>query len=117
MARHQILVLSAGTDPQLLATRNAVLKQAGYYVTSAATPLELVDKFFSGDYDLVILCHTISENEQKKIFALIHSYSPSVPVVVITADNRPRSFADAQIPNNPNALVESLPDLLEGRRP
>ncbi len=112
MARHQALVLSGGNDARLLNTRNAVLKQAGYHVVSAFSSLELLEKFFSGDYDVVVLCHSVPEQEQEKLAQAIHRYSPSTPVATIVLNGQSRPFADAHIPNDPLMLVQCLPDLL-----
>ncbi len=110
----QTLVLSVGTDSQLLGTRNAVLRQAGYFVTPAHSALEALEKFFGGDFDLVVICHSVPVEEQQKLAELIHRFSPSVPVVVIVAESENRSFADAQIPNDPHSLIRELPILLGG---
>jgi len=57
-------ILSAGRDRPLLFTRNRVLEEAGYNVTAATTSAETVERFFTGDFDLVILCHSIPIEER-----------------------------------------------------
>lgn len=103
-------ILSAGRDRALLFTRNRVLEEAGYSVTPATTSAETVERFFTGDFDLVILCHSIPIEERERIAMLVHNHSPSTPVIVL-ADMATRrySFGDLTVESDANSLLQSLP--------
>jgi DNA-binding response OmpR family regulator len=103
-------ILSAGRDRLLLFTRNRVLEEAGYNVTAATTSAETVERFFAGDFDLVILCHSIPIEERERIAMLVHNHSPSTPVIVL-ADmaSRRYNFGDLTVESDANSLLLSLP--------
>src|SRR3954471_7317958 len=107
-------ILSAGRDRPLLYTRNRVLEEAGYSVTPATTSAETVERFFTGDFDLVVLCHSIPIEERERIAMLVHNHSPSTPVIVL-ADmaSRRYSFGDITVESDAGSLLESLPAALK----
>jgi len=95
------LILSAGRDLSLLKKRNAALIAAGYTVVTATNSPEVVNKLFAGDFDLVILCHTLGEQQQKRLAHIISDYTPSTPVIVLSqAEER-----DCGIEPNPRLLA------------
>jgi DNA-binding response OmpR family regulator len=61
------LVLSVGPNASLLETRNIVLRSAGYLVESASSMNEAVHRFLAGDFDLVILCHSVPIRERARV--------------------------------------------------
>ena len=112
------VVLSAGHDHTLLAIRNMVLGQSGYRVVSAATAAEFVERFFGGDFDLVILCHTIPEDERHRMADIVHKQSPSTPVIVLSdglTDHSP--YATATVAADVRDLLQALPAVLATARP
>ena len=78
------LILSAGRDLNLLKKRNAALIAAGYTVVTAMNSPEVVNKLFAGDFDLVVLCHTIGEQQQQRLAHIIKDYTPSTPVIILS---------------------------------
>ena len=108
------ILLSAGRDPSLLFTRRKVLEAAGYSVVTAATPIELISQFFSGDFDLVILCHTIPFEEKQKISSLIRGHSPSTSILALSdVLGQFWSFVDETVANDPVALLAAIPELIQ----
>jgi len=95
------LILSAGRDPNLLKKRNAALIAAGYTVVTAMNSPEVVNKLFAGDFDLVVLCHTLGELQQKRLAHIIRDYTPSTPVIVLSQGEERNLDADA----NPGLLA------------
>src|SRR5688572_6580104 len=92
------VLLSGGHDTLLMATRSEILRQEGYSVVQATTCTDLVAKFFAGDFDLVILCHTIREEERRRTTALIRKHSPSTPVLILAATEAEYwPYADATV--------------------
>ena len=103
-------ILSAGRDRPLLFTRNRVLEEAGYIVTASSTAAETVERFFSGDFDLVILCHSIPLEERERVATLVNMHSPSTPVIVLAdLPTRRFNFGDLTVESDANKLLESLP--------
>ena len=87
-AQMPFLILSAGRDADLLKRRNAALTEQGYKVAAASNSCEAVDKLLNGDFDLVLLCHTMPEDDRQRLARIIASYSPSTPVVIISETQR-----------------------------
>jgi len=79
-----IVILSTGRDHQLSRKRDQALIAAGYNVVSANNSPEIINKLFNGDFDAVILCNTIPNEERRRLASIIKSYSPSTPVVIIS---------------------------------
>src|SRR4051812_49841514 len=106
-------ILSAGRDRPLLFTRNRVLEEAGYSVTPATTAAETVERFFAGDFDLVILCHSIPLEERERIAKLVRMHSPSTPVIVLAdLPTRRFEFGDLTVNSDADSLLEALPKAL-----
>ena len=80
-----IVTLSVGRDPLLLQTRGQVLRKDGYTVASTASSDQALQQFVAGDFDMVILCHSIPAQERERLADAIHRHSPNTPVVVVAA--------------------------------
>jgi CheY-like chemotaxis protein len=100
------LVLSVGPDASLLETRNIVLRSAGYLVESASSVNEAARRFLAGDYDLLILCHSVPTRERERLTCLIRASGSRTPIVSISV-NRGQcdAFATATIEDDPNFLI------------
>lgn len=90
------LILSAGRDPDLLKPRNAALVAQGYRVAAASDSSEVVDKLLNGDFDLVLLCHTMPEEDRRRLVRIISSHTPSTPVVFISNNGCESIAGDAR---------------------
>lgn len=103
-------ILCAGRDRPLLFTRARVLEEAGYIVTSTSTSAETIETFFSGDFDIVILCHSIPLEERQRVATLVHMHSPSTPVIAL-ADmaSRRYDFGDLTVDSDADTLLRSVP--------
>ena len=108
-----IVALSVGSDPLVLGTRNQVLRSDGHTVVSAISADDALKVFLAGDFDLVILCHSIPERDRESLTNAIHNRSPKTPVVLVAQRvGEQDRFADATIENDPARLLEQLPKLL-----
>jgi DNA-binding NtrC family response regulator len=108
-----IITLSVGRDPLLLQTRGQVLRSDGYTVSSTFSAEQARQQFKAGDFDIVILCHSIPARERERLADAIHSHSPNTPVVVVAAGYGSKDrAADAVIDNEPATLLQELPKLL-----
>ena len=108
-----IVALAVGRDPLLLETRNQVLRSAGYTVVPALSVEQALQDFVSGDFDIVILCHSLPVRERERLTYAIRRHSPNTPVVAIASRlSALDSFADAMVENDPDVLLQELPKLL-----
>jgi hypothetical protein len=100
------LVLSVGLDASLLETRNIVLHSAGFLVESASSLNEAAHRFLAGDFDLVILCHSVPTRERERLTCLIRASGSRTPIVSISGNLRQcDAFATATIEDGPNLLI------------
>jgi DNA-binding response OmpR family regulator len=109
-----IIALAVGREPLLLETRGQILRNAEYTVVSALSVEQALQSFASGDFDIVILCHSIPMRDRERLTYAIHRHNPNTPVVVVTARfSAMDSFADAMIENEPEILLQEIPRLLQ----
>jgi len=73
------VVLAVGFDLSLMRTRTLVLQSAGYIVESASSLKEAVDRFQAGDFDLVLLCHSIPMKDRDHLTCLIRATGALTP--------------------------------------
>jgi len=105
-----IIVLSVGFDPSLLRARGLVLESAGYLVESASTVKEAADRFQSGDFDLVLLCHSVPRKDRDRLISLIRASGSRTSVVSI-AENLD-ILANATLEDRPNNFLAGIRDVL-----
>jgi CheY-like chemotaxis protein len=113
-------ILLAGQDSRLLSTRAAVLKKTGANVIccSASEALKLVPL---ESLDLVVLCHSLIEEEAEMIAEEAHRspQRPKVLLVILTSDqsreipHRDPKFDATSLPD-PAALIAHATELLQG---
>jgi len=107
------LVLSVGLEALLLNARNLVLQSAGYIVVSATSIKEAFTLFGNGDFDLVVLCHSIPVKDRDRLIGLIRTSGSRTPVVSVSGKNGEcDAFADVTIEDSPNKLLAGIGDLL-----
>lgn len=107
------LILSIGLDPDLMVTRSLVLQSAGYLVVSAYSIKEAVGRFQEGDFDLVLLCQSISTIDHDRLTAWIRASGSRIPIVSVS----PRlyqddAFAGVTIGSEPAALLRGIREAL-----
>ena len=108
-----IVALAVGRDAVLLETRGQVLRNAGYRVVSARSVEQALQSFASGDFDIVIVCHSIPVRDRERLTYAIHRHGPNTPVVVVTARvSATDRFVDAMIENEPEILLQEIPRIL-----
>jgi DNA-binding response OmpR family regulator len=108
-----IVVLAVGQDRLLLETRSQVLRSAGYSVVSTLSIDQALKQFRAGDFDIVILCHSISLHDRELLTNAMRAHRAKTPVVVVTSGfNAMDPFADAIVENEPAILLQELPKVL-----
>lgn len=111
-------ILLAGNDLRLLQTRAAVLAQthASVICSYPAEARKLLDE---SSFDLIVLCHSLTEKEIAELTQLIHSKLPAAKILRIVSDLLP------EIPTNgidscvihsydPSGLIRCTTELLQG---
>jgi DNA-binding response OmpR family regulator len=118
MAVH--LVLSVSRDPALAETRRQIMRELGCIVETAPTPHEAVRAFLDGDFDLVLLCQTISPTEKRKLVARMKSEKPGTPIISIRINGdsyEPLVDGFLQSVDGPTKLLSCIAGALSGNPP
>jgi CheY-like chemotaxis protein len=107
------IVLSVGFDLSLLRARGLVLESAGYLVESASTVKGAADRFQSGDFDLVLLCHSVPRKDRDRLTSLIRASGSRTPIVSIAGNlGECDAFANATLEDGPNNFLAGIRDVL-----
>ena len=108
------LILAVSSDPDLLQSRSSILRGVGYIVESAISIGEAIDRFEGGDFDLVLLCHSIPHDQRDLLTNMIRHSGSHVPVVCIDSiagDGRD-ALADATVNSEPEQLLAAIKQVL-----
>jgi len=107
------VILAVGVDSSLLASQRPVWLSAGYYVTFAGSIREAILQFRDGDFDLIILDHSIPIESRERLTFLIRATGSQIPVVCVAdSPGGHYSFADATIGNEPDDFLQVIRELL-----
>ena len=112
----QYLLLSVGRDPLLMRTRTVLLGEAGYSVMPSFTSRDAFQIFISRDIDLVILCHTIPQEEKSKLIVSMKERNKKTPIVCIHVDGEADGkLVDAYVHSldGPEALLSCVAKILD----
>ena len=115
----QAVILNVGQVPWLLHTRTLVLRSAGYIVESTESVGDAIHHLRAGDFDLVILCHSIPKEERRRLIRLIRADGSSIPVVCVAPvieEDLSRDHADNGIHSEPASLLSDINELLQAER-
>ena len=107
------MVLAVGFDPLLMTTRVLVLQSAGYIVIKAWSFEEAVDHFRSGDFDLILLCHSVPATDRERLTSLIQASGSCIPIVSIAGSRGEcDACANSTLEDGPNKFVAGIRDAL-----
>ena len=110
------VVLAVGLDSSLLANQSSVWQSAGFIVTSTGSIKDAIGHIRDGDFDLVLLGHSIPVDSRERFAFLLRAIGSRTPVVSITdSPTDGDSFADATIKNEPSNLLQSIGELMAER--
>ena len=98
-------ILSVSYDAILLSTRQMMLESRGYTVTSAEGYVDAMRKCRAGDYDLLIVGHSIPHEDKMAIVAEMRQHC-SAPVLALLKPN------ERQLENADESVDAGRPDLL-----
>lgn len=77
------LILSVSRDAVLLASRNAVLRQAGYAVATTMKDEEAIAMIESSRISAVVLGDSIADAERTKLARAIRQIDAQLPIVIL----------------------------------
>lgn len=105
-----IVILAVGRDLALLETRCSVLRSAGYTIMSASRVTESIDLFRDGDFDLVLLCHSVPVQDRDRIIRFIRSTGSRIPVCIVNSASRDFQvgLADKSLSTGPQDLIKEI---------
>lgn len=102
-----------GRDRILIETRAKVMQLAGYTVESTVSFTQAIDKFLAGDFDLVVLCHSIPMEARERLTRRLREHTSRTPIISIAASigqNDP--FSDATIQSDPGELITGIQEIV-----
>jgi CheY-like chemotaxis protein len=103
------VVLAVGFDWSLMRTRSLALQAEGYIVESASSLEEAVDRFQAGDFDLVLLCHSIPMKDRDHLTCRIRATGSLTPVVSIARSlGECDAFVHAILEDSPNKFLAGV---------
>src|SRR5437763_6586792 len=76
-----ILILSVGDDAFLLRIREQVLIKLGHSVKTIVGVADFPKEFRGGDYDLVLLCHSLATKQVGAITNFVRENRPSARLI------------------------------------
>ena len=114
------IILHVGRDLSLLNSRSMVLRSAGYIVECKYTIEDAVRHFLSSDFDLVLLCHSLSEEERQCFVNRIREHGDLTPVLSVglfyTLNSQQGIRDDLRTENGPIGLLNCIAQTLQKDR-
>ena len=108
-----IAILSMGLDRSLMAIRAMLLQQAGYAVTQAWSSEQALRRLRSSAFDLMLVCHTVPQDEVKELIAAVRLLQPGLQIVYISAtEHHPAQEHCASVSNLAPAFLTELSAVL-----
>ena len=109
------IVLAIGFDQSLLEPRTLALQSAGHVVESASSLKEAIDRFQSGDFDLILLCFSIPRQDRDRLTTFFRRSGSRTPIVSIAGTpGEYDTFANATLEDDPKKLLAGIRDVLIG---
>ena len=106
-------VLSVSTEPDLAAARALTLRDAGHQVTTAAGRTEAEQAIADGEFDILVLCHTVPAEAALAIAEAFRKVNPAAKVVAVASGWFIVVRADrvVQMSDGPHALLAAIAEL------
>ena len=106
------IILSVGRDHLLMPLRTMVLHRAGYVVREAYAGDEALRLLSSGKFDLLLICHTIPEPEQRELIAAVRRALPGLPIACMNSNEHPIQEHCSAVDNMAPAFLTDLSEVL-----
>jgi CheY-like chemotaxis protein len=109
----QTRVLSLSSDPVILETGDLILRSAGHIVVSTTSIKEAAHLFQDGDFDLIILCHTLPAKDCECLTSFIRASGSRIPIASgLETFGEFNASAEAALAKDPVAFLAGVRDLL-----
>lgn len=110
------VVLAVGLESSLMPTEGRFLESAGYIFIQTWSIREAIELFRGGDFDLVILGHSLPAESREQLACFIRALGSRIPVVCTTESQSERdAFADAAITSEPGEFLGEIGNFLASR--
>jgi|HubBroStandDraft_2_1064218.scaffolds.fasta_scaffold607895_2 DNA-binding response OmpR family regulator len=106
------VVLAVGLDSWKLTAQSALLKSAGYIFIAARSVRDAIDHFRAGDFDLVLLDHSISIEDGETLSFLIRATGSQTPVAYLADHAGDFHPSDDATLGDDSGLLERLAGLV-----
>jgi hypothetical protein len=107
------VVLAVGVDSRMLAAHGAEWRSAGFIILPVVTMRDAFEHFRTGDFDLVLLGHSLPMESKERLTYLIRSSGSRTPVLSIAgASGNCDLFASATVRNDSNSMLQCMGELL-----
>lgn len=106
------IILSFGRDHLLMPLRTMVLHQSGYAVAEAYSGDEALRLLSSVKFDLLLICHTVPETEQRELIAAVRRSMPGLPIACLESNEHPIQEYCWAVDNTAPALLTDLSAVL-----
>jgi DNA-binding response OmpR family regulator len=107
-----IRILSVSRNTLLLVKRNNALAVAGHSVCSPKTPEDAPLMLAQGDFQAVIIGHSVSPEQRKQIIPVLRKVRSEIPIIFVYASPEPgqEPLADlcVDVADDPAELVKVL---------
>jgi DNA-binding response OmpR family regulator len=106
-------ILSISYDSSLLFTRQAMLELAGYEVISAEGFADAIEHC-PGDFDLIILGHSIPQKDKRAIVAELHKRGCDAPLLSLlrAGEHKIPEATQGVDPHHPENLLDAVECML-----
>lgn len=114
---HSTVILNLGHDTVLLSARHMVLESAGYIVESTSSIARALKSLSEGDFDLVVVCHSLTDVERAYLTDSIRETGSTIPVINVDAADRPTAhpFGNPRSGSSPGELLHKVEAVLYQR--
>lgn len=110
-----VVVLAVGKEKTLLKTRSTVLRSAGFVVVECLSPQHAIAVFYAGDFDCVILCHSVPREDALRLEGAMHFRSPGTPILYVQSFAGNEESCLIAVESEPQQLLETLSRLTAER--
>ena len=115
MTKH---ILSISYDESLLRTREMLLRGEGYLVTSALGQTNAIEQCKKGNFDLLILGHSIPNQDKSELINMFRHHCPSPVLALRRQGEDTPDGADAHaFPDDIDAFLRMVDDILHTGAP
>jgi len=109
------LILAIGTDPWLFESQRTVWQAAGFFVTTVGALDQPTALFRSGDFDIVLLGSSLSDQDLNYITRSIRALGSRVPIIRMSELSNVVTRRSSKSSQNSVRLINAIKEQLAGR--